>query len=163
MGPEVSPKRHAMFLESPGPQGDPSTPNKALNLSLPHHTPLPPPWLWVPGQHPRVPGEVVAHLSGSVATTEVVLLGKPAGHWPRQLRLLHLQQGQQRVGCPLDVVGAGVAFLPTFALWGDIDPSVPSRDDFSPHQVTHNYLSSPTTPPGFAPPPPGRPHLWKTS
>lgn len=111
------------------------------------------PWLWVPRQHPWVPGRdpwvpggSVVHLSGSVATTKVVLLGKPAGHWSRQLRLLHLQQGQQRVGRPLDVVGMGVAFLPAFALWGDIGPSAPSRDDFSPQQVTHNYLSPSPSP-----------------
>lgn len=75
-------------MESPGPQGDPSTPNEALN-----------PYLPIPFPHGSgcqdsthgCQGGSVAHLSGSIATTEVVLLGKPADDRACQLQLLHLQ------------------------------------------------------------------------
>jgi len=143
-------------LRSRGTRGDPQVTcrvprvtSKALNPHLP--VPLPHGGGCQDSPH-GYQGRSVAHLSGSIATTKVVLLGKPAGHCPRELRLLHLQQGQQRVGCPFDVVGMGVAFLPTFAPWGDIGPSAPSRDDCSLHRVSHNYLSPLPLPPSFVPP-----------
>lgn len=152
MIPEVSLKRHAM---SPGVPK--ATPAEVFN---PYLQP-PSPWQWVPRERPWVLGGSVAHLSGSVAATEVVLLGKPAGHRPRQLRLLQLHQGQQCVGRPLDVVGMGVAFLPALPPWGDICPSAPPSNDLPPPQLTRNYLSPPCPPPGFVPP--VRRHLWNAS